>query len=112
MNDDKLESLIITYFRRERKRNNKVQMINVILARLGPLPRQLRSFSIFDGVLLDWDLDIAWPRVVLLLSSAVIGLLMGVGVDDRAVRSIHGSYQTAVVSVMTTLGSRVRFERH
>jgi hypothetical protein len=113
MHDDgELESLIIDYFRRERERNHKVQMINAILARLGPLARQGRSFSSFDDVLLDWNLDIAWPRIALLFSSAVIGMLMGRGVDDEAIRSMHASYQTAVVSVTAALGSGVRFERH
>jgi hypothetical protein len=110
--NDEFERLVTGYFRRERERNHMVQMTKAILARLEPLPRQVRSFSIFDDVLLQWNLDIAWSRVVLLSGSAVIGLLMGGGVDDQAVRSMHGSYQTAVVSMMAALGSGDRFERH
>jgi hypothetical protein len=74
-----------------------------IMRKLEVLPRQGRSFRLFDGTVLDWKLDVAWSRVALLASCAVSGLFVGALEPDFA--TSNEIRDTAITYVMPGLAA-------
>ena len=77
MTDAELEALLIGSLRSRRDQKFDLKRTDEILRKLENLPRQAWSFGIFDHVLVDWKLDLAWSRVALLVGCAAAGLVVG-----------------------------------
>jgi hypothetical protein len=59
--------------------------VDRILRRLAaqPLPRQLRPWRLWPGLLLDWDYAPAWPRLAALAGCILLGFALGLASPAR-----------------------------
>jgi hypothetical protein len=87
-NDDRIDDALSCYFRREAD-NASVMRVMAKLDR--PLPRQKRVAR-WPQLLLDWQLDLAWPRLAALACCAALGFAVGAASLDR----LGGPFTTTV----------------
>ena len=100
MTDADLEALLIEFLRLQRDQVSDVDHTDEIMRKLETLPRQAWSFWIFDYVLVDWKLDLSWPRVLLLVGCVAAGLV--VGAVGPVVSALRQSNHAAIAYVMPT----------
>jgi hypothetical protein len=100
MTDADLETLLIEFLRSQRDQESDLVRTDEIMRKLETLPRQAWSFWIFDYVLIDWKLDLSWPRVVLLVGCAAAGLVAGA--VGPVVSTLRQANHDAIAYVMPT----------
>ena len=100
MTDADLEALLIEFLGSQRDQESDVDHTDEIMRKLETLPRQAWSFWIFDYVLVDWKLDLSWPRVLLFVGCVAAGLV--VGAVGPVVSALRQSNHAAIAYVMPT----------
>jgi hypothetical protein len=102
--EDDLDQLLVQHFKNStRGRAQDDDAVTRVLARLGSLPPQRRSWRHWPTALLAWDFAPAWPRVAALAGCTALGFAVGVigpslrGAEGWPLLSSRGELQLAAV---------------
>lgn len=92
MNKEHFERLLGQTLKRRPSADDEAAAARVLKRLAGPLPRQKRPLWQFTGVLLNWDLAPAWPRMAALACCAIMGFMVGFAGLDRAYQPTSSDY--------------------